>query len=168
VGVAETEEALRAEVSEVCRNYCLQVWNEVLNQAGVEASFALRRAESVYYPPAIRAPSFDSSKADTASKVAEISKDSSAKVPLFSDSPSKEVEQPRVVEKEADTTKGVMPPSPQLLLMTHSKRKRYLPRWRLFWQLSICLPKGTSRVRAQKLQKQHSLSLPRLQQKTKL
>ena len=25
VGVAETEEALRAEVSEVCRNYCFQV-----------------------------------------------------------------------------------------------------------------------------------------------
>ena len=31
VGVTETEEALRAEVLEVCRNYCLQVWNEPLN-----------------------------------------------------------------------------------------------------------------------------------------
>ena len=53
VGVAETEEALWAEVSGVCRNYCLQVWNEALNQAGVEASSVLRTAESVYYPPAI-------------------------------------------------------------------------------------------------------------------
>ena len=55
--MAEIEEALKAKVSEVCRYYCLQVWNEALNQVGVEDSSALRRAESVYYPPAIRAPS---------------------------------------------------------------------------------------------------------------
>ncbi|XP_065617525.1 uncharacterized protein LOC136062437 [Quercus suber] len=50
VGVAETKEALRVEVSGVCRAYCLQVWNEALNLAGVEASSALMRAENVYYP----------------------------------------------------------------------------------------------------------------------
>ncbi|KAL0007968.1 hypothetical protein SO802_009470 [Lithocarpus litseifolius] len=54
VGVAETEEALRAEVSGVCRTYCRQVWLEALNQAGVEASSTLRKAKSVYYPAAIR------------------------------------------------------------------------------------------------------------------
>ena len=53
VGVAEIEKALRAEVSGVCRNYYLQVWNEAFNQAGVEASSVLRKIESVYYPPAI-------------------------------------------------------------------------------------------------------------------
>ena len=79
VEVAETEEAFRTEVSGVCRNYCLQVWNEALNQAGVEASSALRRAESVYYPPAIRAPGPASSKADTSSEVVELGKGSSAK-----------------------------------------------------------------------------------------
>ena len=42
MGVVETEEAFRVEVSEVCRFYCLQVWNEALDQVGVEASFALR------------------------------------------------------------------------------------------------------------------------------
>ena len=42
----ETKEALKAEVAEVCRYYCFQVWNETLNQAGVEASSALRRVES--------------------------------------------------------------------------------------------------------------------------
>ena len=31
MGVAETEEAFRVEVSEVCRFYCLQVWNEALD-----------------------------------------------------------------------------------------------------------------------------------------
>ena len=50
VGVAETEEAFRAEVTGVCRNYCSQVWYEALNQAKVEASSVLRKAESVYYP----------------------------------------------------------------------------------------------------------------------
>ena len=44
MGVAKTEEALRAEVSEVCRYYYLQVWNDALNQARVEASSALRKA----------------------------------------------------------------------------------------------------------------------------
>ena len=42
--VVETEEAFRAEALEVCRNYCLQEWNKALNQAGVEAASALRRA----------------------------------------------------------------------------------------------------------------------------
>ncbi|KAK9988924.1 hypothetical protein SO802_029163 [Lithocarpus litseifolius] len=54
VGVAETEEALRVEVFEVCRTYYRQVWIKALNQAGVEASSILRKVESVYYPAAIR------------------------------------------------------------------------------------------------------------------
>ena len=36
VGVAETKEALRVEVSEVCRNYCLQLWNEAFNLLGLK------------------------------------------------------------------------------------------------------------------------------------
>ena len=51
VGVAETEDALRAEVPVVCRTYCALTWDEALNQAGVKASSMLRKAESVYYPP---------------------------------------------------------------------------------------------------------------------
>ena len=31
IGVAETEETLRAEVSMVCRIYCAQTWDEALN-----------------------------------------------------------------------------------------------------------------------------------------
>ena len=53
MGVAETKEALRAEVLKVCRFYCLQVWNEALDQARVVASSALRKVESVYYLLAI-------------------------------------------------------------------------------------------------------------------
>ena len=90
MGVAETEEALRAEVLKVCKNHCLQVWNGALNQAGVEASSAIRRAESIYYLPTIHASSSASSKVDLASKVVEIGKDSPSKASLSPDSPSKE------------------------------------------------------------------------------
>ncbi|XP_030924828.1 myosin heavy chain, embryonic smooth muscle isoform-like [Quercus lobata] len=51
--VAETEETLRAEVPVVCHIYCAQTWDEALNRAGVEASSELRKAENVFYPPAI-------------------------------------------------------------------------------------------------------------------
>ena len=36
VGVAETEDALRAEVLAVCRAYYAQTWEEAFNQVGVE------------------------------------------------------------------------------------------------------------------------------------
>ena len=90
IGVAETEKTIRVEVSGVCRNYCLQVWNEALNQAKVEASSALRRAESVYYPSAIYAPGLASSKVDTSSEVVELRKGSPAKAPPSSGSLSEE------------------------------------------------------------------------------
>ena len=107
MGVAETEEALRVEVLEVCRYYCLQVWNETLNQAGVKVSSAFRRAESVHYPPAIRASGSSGSKADTASKEADAGKESPAKALPSVQSPSKETELPEVTEKLAEVTKEV-------------------------------------------------------------
>ena len=98
--MAETEEALRAEVSRVCRNYCLQVWNEALNQVGVE---------SVYYSLAIRASSSSSSKADTPLEVGDLEKNSPNKVPSSSGNPPKVVEQPGENGKEIEMTKGVAP-----------------------------------------------------------
>ena len=56
VGVAETEDALQAEVPAVCRAYCAQTWEEALNQAGVEASSRLRRPESIIFPLALQIP----------------------------------------------------------------------------------------------------------------
>ena len=53
LGVAETEETLRAEIPAVCRIYCAQTWDETLNRAGVEASSELRKVENVFYPSAI-------------------------------------------------------------------------------------------------------------------
>ena len=107
MGVVETEEAFRAELSEVCIFYCHQVWNEALDQAGVEASFALRRAENVYYPPAIRASGSSSSKAGSISEEADEGKESPTEA-LPTDNISLDVaEQFEDVEKAADTTKEV-------------------------------------------------------------
>ena len=54
VDVAETEDALRAEVLAVCRAYCTQTWEEALNWAGINASFELRRPENIIFPPALQ------------------------------------------------------------------------------------------------------------------
>ena len=54
VGVAETEDALRAEVPMVCQTYCAQTWEEALNQAGIEAFSELRKPERIIFPPALR------------------------------------------------------------------------------------------------------------------
>ena len=52
------------EVPTVCKTYCALIWDEALNQARVEASSMLRKAESIYYPPAIRPQSSSGSMAD--------------------------------------------------------------------------------------------------------
>ena len=85
------------------------MWNEALNQAGVEASSALRRAKNVYFLPAIRAFGPASSKTDIASEVADMGKARPTKVLPVPNNPSKVAEQPGVVEKETNTTKGVAP-----------------------------------------------------------
>ncbi|XP_050251818.1 stress response protein NST1-like [Quercus robur] len=64
IGVAETEETLKAEVPMVCCICCDQTWDEALNQAGVEASSKLRKAENVFYSTAIRTSAPPSSQAE--------------------------------------------------------------------------------------------------------
>ena len=54
MGVAETQATLKAQIPGVCRFYCSQVWEEALKRAGVDASSDLWKAESVFYPAAIR------------------------------------------------------------------------------------------------------------------
>ncbi|KAL0001033.1 hypothetical protein SO802_014814 [Lithocarpus litseifolius] len=93
IGVAETEDALRAEVS----------------GAGVEASSVLRKAKNIYYPPAIHATSLNGHSANTQPEVAELTKSSSDVVPLSSSSPQRVVEQPGSSEKESETNKEVVP-----------------------------------------------------------
>ena len=64
--MADTQASLKAQIPGVCRLYCSQVWEEALKRAGVEASSDLWKAESVFYPPAIRETAFTSSEAMSA------------------------------------------------------------------------------------------------------
>ena len=107
-GMVEIEDTLRTEVPRVRRLYCAQVWDEALNQAGVEASFVLRKAENIYYPEAIRPPSSSSYKADIPLEVADPEKIKSEKALTSSGNPLKVAERPGVNEKEAEVTKGVL------------------------------------------------------------
>ena len=52
--IKETETRLTDELARVYRDYCLEVWTEVLNLTGVLAASEWRRAENVYYPPDFR------------------------------------------------------------------------------------------------------------------
>ena len=81
VGVAETEDALRAEVPAVCQAYCAQTWEEALNRAGIDAFSELRRPENVFFPPAIQAPSSASGQKDVAPLVTKSSKDAQLQNP---------------------------------------------------------------------------------------
>ena len=54
--MAETEDALRAEVPAVCRAYYAQIWEEALNRVGIDASSELRRPENIFFPPTLRVP----------------------------------------------------------------------------------------------------------------
>ena len=69
--VAETQAILKAQVPKVCRLYCSQVWNEVLKQAGIEASSDLWKVENVYYPFVIGETASSNSEARDALEEAE-------------------------------------------------------------------------------------------------
>ena len=56
VGVAETKDALKAEVPAVCRAYCSQTWEEALNRVGINASSELRKPENIIFPQALQIP----------------------------------------------------------------------------------------------------------------
>nr|XP_023898017.1 myosin-4-like [Quercus suber] len=95
-GVAKTEAAFKAQVPEVCRRYYSQTWEETLNQAGVEASSDLRRAEKVYYPPAIREATSATSEANTVPEAANKGQVGAAGGPTSIDRPVEGAEHQRV------------------------------------------------------------------------
>ena len=73
--MAETEDALRAEVPTVCRAYCAKTWEEALNWAGTDASSELRRPENIFFLPAIRAPGSASGQKEVAPPVTKSPED---------------------------------------------------------------------------------------------
>ena len=47
-GVLETEARLTVEMTVVCREYCVETYNQALDRAGIPADSDLRRADQVY------------------------------------------------------------------------------------------------------------------------
>ena len=86
--MAETEDALRAEVPTICKTYCALTWDEALNQAGVEASSVLRKVGSICYLPAIRLTSSSDSKAVPSPSEASEVQGSPPNAPSAADTPS--------------------------------------------------------------------------------
>ena len=56
-GMADTQASLKAQIPEVCRLYCSQVWEEALKRAGVDASSDLWRQKAYFtFQPSARLP----------------------------------------------------------------------------------------------------------------
>ena len=161
LGVVETEEALRVEVSGLYRNYYSQVWHETLNQARFEAAFILRKSESVYYPLAIRASSPSNLSTNTAPEVAEAGKDSPVEILTSSNKPSEVTKHPGATEKEKNANQGVAPDAtkPSAAIQDPPPRKKFPRRWRLSWLLFPSLPRLILQARAPRAQKQRPLNL---------
>ena len=81
VGVAETEDALRAEVPAVCQAYYAQTWEGALNRARIDASSELRRPENIFFPPAIQAPGSTSNQKEVAPPVTKSPEDAQLQNP---------------------------------------------------------------------------------------
>lgn len=55
-GMTKAAKSLTAQLRDVARAFCLEVWGQVLNAAGVDADSELRAPEKVYYPLALCLP----------------------------------------------------------------------------------------------------------------
>ena len=100
IGVVETEDTLQAQVLAVCRTYYAQTWEEALNRARVKASSVLRRLESIYFPPTIRASDLPSTQGELASTIADMFKEAQPQDPL----PPNQHEQAKEPEVSKETS----------------------------------------------------------------
>ena len=78
--VAETQAFLKAQIPGICRLYCSQVWDEALKRVRVEASSDLWKAESVFYPPAIRETTSASSETMSVPQEAKAAQSEAAQI----------------------------------------------------------------------------------------
>ena len=112
VGIAETEDALRAEVPAVCRAYYTQTWEEALNWVGIDASSELRKLENIIFPSALQIPN----QKEAAPPVSQPVEEAQPQHPLS----SSQQEQGRELETLNDSSldKVTKAPQPGQLLKT--------------------------------------------------
>lgn len=109
IGVKEIENALRAQVTGLCRGYYLQVWTEALNLAGVGTSSDLRKTENIFYPPALHITAQPSSQAIIAPKAPELAHPIDASTFKATLKTSKEPSRESAKGKEKEATKDKVP-----------------------------------------------------------
>ena len=107
--MAETQAYLKAQIPSVCRLYCSQVWNETLKRVGVKASSDLWKAESIFYPPAIREAASVGSEAVSVPKEAEAAQLEAAQPIVIPDKLTEGGETHKAIE----TPGGLNPEMPQ-------------------------------------------------------
>ena len=102
VGVAETEDTLRAEVPAVCRAYCAQTWEEAFNQAGIDVSSELRKPENIVFPLALQI----SNKKDTAPPTFQPIKEAQSQHPSSTSQQAQGREQETLKDSSLDKVTG--------------------------------------------------------------
>ena len=71
--MTKAAESLTAQLKDIARAFCLEVWGQALNAAGVSTESELRTLDKFYYPAALRSapsppqPSANPSSAPTSS-----------------------------------------------------------------------------------------------------
>ena len=128
----------------------MMVWDEALNQARVEVSSVLRKAGSVYYPPAIHPSNSSDSKADPVSSEAGEIQGSPSKAPPAANTSSKGVEQVEDTSKTGDVNKEVFQGSdlPPTALKDPSKEKKTSQRMELVLATLAIPPKEDPKNKA--------------------
>ena len=67
-GLTKTAQSLTAQLRDVARAFCLEIWGYALTATGVSTKLELRAPNKVYYPPALRlAPSLTQPPIDLSS-----------------------------------------------------------------------------------------------------
>ncbi|KAL0008119.1 hypothetical protein SO802_009621 [Lithocarpus litseifolius] len=114
-GITKTAQSLTAQLQDVARAFCLELWGEALNEAGVSTELELRAPNKLYYPPALRlAPGLTQPLADPSSSAASAQPTTTSTATL-------------VAEKEQDQTlpiSGVDVDSEEVAKVGQLKRKK--------------------------------------------
>ena len=106
VSVAETEDTLRAEVPAVCHAYCIQTWEEALNQAGIDASSVLRKPENIVFPLALQIPN----QKEAAPPVSQPTKEAQSQHPPSTSQQEQGTEQGTLKESSSDKVTEALQP----------------------------------------------------------
>ena len=96
--MTKAAESLTAQLRDVACAFCLEVWAQALNAAGVDTESKLHTPDKVYYPPALRlAPTLPQLPANPSPT-------------LFSSSEQKDPNPSPTSSKGKETTKELPPP----------------------------------------------------------